>query len=337
MDSRFRGNDMKDGNDNKKRIMIPSAISLGFLSIGIYPVSLVLIILISAFLFWRAGRHEFVESELLFDFILITSVGALFLGRIFDFIIRSDFYGWSISRLIFFNIYRGFDFYGAILGGIVAGAVYLRIKKVNPWHIFDFLAAPLVLAQSLSALVLFLIGQISTRQIIIPWQFRMNQFSLPIFSHSFYYFATYLAIFWILKRLATQKKHIGFFACFYLVFVPLVDLLFSIFLEKKIPSGSRLWQDIVDLLLILFGLVFWYVLTKRKLISDVKSIFGAGLLGIFRFLRIITSIEEAGKLSRALVFSPLYLLRSVVFVVKLIYSQVLLGFVDFIGVFKTKK
>lgn len=317
--------------------MIPSEVSLGFLSLGVYPIFAVFVFFLSAFLFWRAGRHELVESDLLFDFILISFAGALLFGRIFDFLIRADFYQWSAQRLIFFNIYGGLDFYGAILGAILVGTIYLKRKKVNPWHIFDLSAMPLVLAQSLSSLLLFLMGQIPTREFNLPWELVINSLSLPILPLTFYYFVAYLMIFWVLKRLATQKRHIGFFACFYLMFVPLVDLLFSLIDEGRIPTGSRLWQDSVDLVFIIFGAVSWYILAKKNPITDFKSALGLALLGIFRFRRIITSAEEAGKFSKTLLFIPLYLLRLLLTVVKLVCFQVILGFVDFIKVFKSRR
>jgi len=317
--------------------MIPSTISLGTLSLGTYPILLVITIFLSIFLFWRAGKHELVDSELIFDFVLVSAVGALLLGRIFDFLINSDLYLWQVKRLVFFNIYGGFDFYGAFLGAILAGIVFLRIKKINFWQIFDLGAAPLVFAQSLSALAIFLTSQTPTIEINLPWKFPINRLSLPILPLTFYCFLAYLVIFWILIRLETKKRHIGFFACFYLVSVSFVNLSLSLAGARRVPIGPGLWRFLIALGLVICGTIFWYILAKRKLIADLKSIFGLILLGIFRVIRMITSAEEAGRFSKTLLFSPFYLLRLLYFVVKLVCSQVVLGFVDFTRVFKGRK
>jgi len=285
------------------------------------------IIFLSVFLFWRAGRHELVESESLFDSILVSSIGAFFFGRIFDFLIRADLYRWSVKRLIFFNIYSEFNFYGALLGAILTGAIFLRAKKINPWQIFDLGAAPLVFTQSLAALVIFMTSQIQTR----------GSLSLPIFPLAFYYFVAYLVIFWILKRFETKKRHVGFFACFYLVSVPLVDLSLSLTSNRQMPTGSEFWRLLIGLGLLIFGIVCWYILAKRKLTVDLKSILGLVLLGIFRTRRMIISVEEAGKFSKTLLFLPLYLLRSLYFIVKLVCSQAVLGLAEFLKAFKGRK
>jgi hypothetical protein len=78
-------------------------------------------------------------------------------------------------------------------------------------------------------------------------------------------------------------------------------------------------------------------LAKRKLVADLKSIFGLALLGIFRTRRMIISVDEAGKFSKTLLFLPLNLLRLLYLVVKLVCSQVALGFVDFTRVFRGRK
>src|SRR3989344_1275297 len=84
---------------------------------------------ITLFLYFRAGRHELVDDEVLFDLALVAASGALVFGRIVDFLVRFQFYGWSFKKLIFFNVFFGFSWYGAFLGAIVLSAFYLKSKK----------------------------------------------------------------------------------------------------------------------------------------------------------------------------------------------------------------
>src|SRR3989338_6523140 len=87
------------------------------------PIISILVFIVSSilalFLYYRTGRHELVDDEILFDSSIIVLIWALVGGRITDFALRPDFYGFSLSKLFFFNVYGGFDWHGAILGLVV--------------------------------------------------------------------------------------------------------------------------------------------------------------------------------------------------------------------------
>ena len=79
----------------------------------------------SVFLFWRACRHELIESVLALDTIIVATLGALIGARIFDFLVNISSTGLSIAKLVFFNVYGRFDFWGAIFGGGIAAFIFL--------------------------------------------------------------------------------------------------------------------------------------------------------------------------------------------------------------------
>ena len=91
-----------------------------------FPVTIIFAGFLALFLYFRSGRRELFARETLFDFVFVAILGALVFGRLFDFLIRADFYGWSFRKLVFFNAYSGFDIWGALSGGILAGALFLR-------------------------------------------------------------------------------------------------------------------------------------------------------------------------------------------------------------------
>jgi len=238
--------------------MFPSGFSISSVSGPFLFIFTALAIISGVFLYWRAGRHELYESEFLFDTLIVSAIGALIIGRIFEFVINYSKFQWSLKRLVFFNAYVGLDFYGAFLGAILALFLFLRGTKVSFWSVFDLSAAPLVFAQMVVALGKFAV----LRQIL-----------------SLYYFGLYFLFFWALKRMATKKRFTGFFACFYLVSVGLVDIGLFALRESYTKIFARYpYELIVAFGILFFGVVSWYILSIRSPKEDFKRFFALGLL-----------------------------------------------------------
>lgn len=273
-------------------------------------------ILLGLFLFWRAGRRELIDSDFLFDMVLIATLGALLFGRLFEFIIRSDQFLWSLKRLIFFNVYSGFSLHGAFLGALVFGAIYAKRAKVNFWAIFDLAVTPLALILALVNLGQVLAG------LLFPF---------------LVYFGSYLMIFWVLSRLATKKRHPGFLACFYLVSFGLLNLFLPPVQNLILVWGRLPYHLIISAGFLIFGVVSWYLLAKRKIVDDFKNFLALLLLAVFRIKQILTSVEEAGVLSKQILLLPSLLAKSARFLLKLITREAVLSFGDLVKAFGFKK
>ena len=298
-------------NDVCLYLYVPMNLSFPDLAIFLHPSIVFLAFFLGLFLFWRAGRHELLDSDFLFDITMVCAFWAFLFARIFDFVVHQEVYNWSLTKLIFFNVYGGFDFYGGLFGAVVGSWLYLKKSKISFWYVFDLAAAPLA--------------------------FGMSVFSLSKLGSGtgLYYFIGNFVIFVILKRLATKKRYVGFFACFFLVGFSLLDLFVRGFLARKDLFVS--YRLILPLIFLILGNVCWYICSKRNLKNDAKNIGAFLLLSIFRTRRILTNVDEAGKLSQAIVFLPFYLIRSIFIVLKLLAKEVIAGLTEFLYVIGVKR
>lgn len=254
-----------------------------------YPIFFLMAILVSVFLFWRAARHELLDSREAFDLVTVGSVGAVIFARLFDFIFKNGPANWQFWRLLFFNRYGGFDFYGALVGIFVAVFIFLRSKKTNVWSILDLAAAPVVFGQTIVALGAYLSGA-----------------SYTLYSLHFAQFVFYLFLFVVLKRLSAKKRHPGFFICFYLVAIAVFDLVIFNFRQEIHWWGEISYELAGPAVLLVLGLSVWYALAKRNLKNDIKWLSGVVLLSMFKTVRMIRSTDEAGKFSKSIIFIPYY-------------------------------
>src|SRR3990167_1041566 len=220
------------------------------------PLFIFIAVFVCIFLFWRAGRHELFESNMLFDLLIVVFAGGLIFGRIFDFLLFPNVYHFSITRLVFFNVYGSFNWWGGFFGAITSGQIYLKSQKINFWQIFDLASAPIVFGMALSSLGFYIVSLSSKN----------------IFDLNLYKFLGYLIIFWLLKRLASQKRHHGFFACFFLISVSLFNILLLIFAGNLIKITQVFPYDLLmPGAFLVFGVVSWYLLANRRSWADLKK------------------------------------------------------------------
>lgn len=281
-----------------------------------FPIVFTIALACGFFLFWRAARHELIEPETAFDLAIVGALGALVLGRLMEFAVRAQDFEWSLARLVFVNVWRGFDFYGALLGAGVAFFIFARRHRLEPLLIFDLAAPPLVFFQALITLGKYLLLK------NLVW---------------LAYFALNLVIFWVMKRLAKKKRRAGFFAGFYLVTLSILDI-FLFFAKPEVTNIGRVPYEFVAPIVILQAtLVIWWAISGRQIARDLSDLLARSLLAIMRVKRMITDANEAGKFSRSIILAPVWLARSITLLLKLVGREIYWGTRDFLTVLGVRR
>ena len=317
--------------------MLPDSIVISFFSVSANLIFFIIAVILAMFLFWRAGRYELISSEILFDVIGVSIAGSLLFGRIFDFLLRPEFYYWSIKKLVFFNIYSGFNFWGALIGAGIAVTFLLKIKKTSIWYVFDYAAAPLALSLAIVSLGKTLTGDIFFYTLNLFFNIKIGFLKISN-TQSLYYFGSYFILFWLLKRLETQKKHIGFFSNLFLCSIMIINLIPNLNIMYRIGINHVLINQILIFLIILaFVLANWYFLAKRNIINDSKNIFAYILLVMFKMKRMIFSIEETSTTAKSAIFFPAYLVKSFYCILRFVVHELYLGICGFLKVFRGTK
>ena len=315
--------------------MIPAILTIG--SFGLPTISFFLFFgfLLFLFLFWRAAKHEFVDEEIIFDTLVICLMSALFFARIFEFATHPAFYKWSFSNFFFLNPISGLSLWGAIFGIVFSGLLYLKDKKYNFWQIFDLAAAPFFLFLAIYNLGLFL----ASKDIFLNLGFFKN---LPIsFPRAIFFFI----LFWVLKRLEKQKKHVGFFVSFFIVFFSIVNLTAFYLGRIGILGGVEAAdlflpippQAVFSITFLLFGVVSWYILARRKLRGDIKELLALFLLILFKTKRVLTSVGEADQIARSIVLLPYNLAKFMLTIARAAGKEIISSFFDFVHALGIKK
>ena len=112
-------------------------------------ITIAVSLIFGIFMFYRAGKHDLIDNDIIFDTVIIGFLGGLIGGRVLDFVLRTEYYNWSISKLIFFNVYRGIDLYGIVLGALILAFIYLNHKNQKSLLILDYWVTPALFSFSI--------------------------------------------------------------------------------------------------------------------------------------------------------------------------------------------
>ena len=111
--------------------MLPVLLDLKFIKIYTFGVFLVLSLFWGAFLLWKNVRLTQYKEEEIFDSMIFSLIGGMFVGRLVYVLLNWSSFGFDILKFILINGYPGFSFYGCIAGGMLFLGTYFSFKKMG--------------------------------------------------------------------------------------------------------------------------------------------------------------------------------------------------------------
>ena len=256
--------------------MHPVAFELGGFAIHWYGIFLALGVLAGV---WTAARRCVLDK---LQPVIITDlapwlVGGVIVGARALYVISywdSQFAGQPLWHI--FNLRSGgLIFYGGLIGAVVAGFLYLRIKHQPIWKVADALAPSIALGHALGRIGCLMFGCCYGRVCELPWavHFPAGHATHPLGVHptqvyeSVLNFGLYLALAWLYRR----KKFDGHVFGVYLVSYALVRALVEVFRGDYAPAQYQLggWftpAHFVSLGVLAFGVcLLWWLAPSKKL------------------------------------------------------------------------
>jgi len=115
----------------------------------------------------RARRYGW-PPECIYDTSIYVILGALIGSRLFY--IAQNMHEFIASPLDMFMVWKGgLEYYGGVIGAILAAIVYLKKKRINVLECFDLYAPSLALAHAIGRIGCFFNGCCFGRLCALPW------------------------------------------------------------------------------------------------------------------------------------------------------------------------
>ena len=251
-----------------------ATIDLGFISIHIYSICILLGVIIGYVLFvkeaQRHGINKSDASDLIFYAILFGIVGA----RVWYCLFNLDYY--LNSPISVFKVWEGgLAIHGGIIFGLVSIFVFCKKKDLDFVSILDYMAISLIIGQAIGRWGNFFNGEahggitsltylksMHIPSFIIKGMYIDGNYYVPTFFYeSLWCFLGFIIMYLIRDRVLSKK---GFLTGFYLVWYGLGRLYIEGFRTDSLMFFSFKVAQVISVMMIIFGIVMFIHVYRRR-------------------------------------------------------------------------
>lgn len=251
--------------------MSPIIFEIGPFALRWYGMMYVTAVLVGVWLADKEAQRKklLITSDTIMNFGLITMFSGILGGRIYYVLFNWNFYGtnpWEIPQVW----HGGLAIHGGLIGGALAGFLYLRIHPVSSLAFADVVAPSIMLGQVFGRFGNFMNGDAhgvptaSILGIVFPaTSIAGRQFpNTPIHPVMLYELGLNLIWFAILRLLRLRSHKAGFIFCLYFVLYSIGRAAVSGFRADSLWFGPVRAAYVASVVLIL---VFGFIIVKNRL------------------------------------------------------------------------
>jgi len=118
-------------------IMWPTLISVGPLAIQSFGFLVFLGLFFGGFVWWKKGKEEGFEEEILMDHWLISGVVALILGRSWYILSHWQVFAGSVYKILFLTKFPGLSYEGVLIGAVMSLLILGKNKDWDLWSMLE--------------------------------------------------------------------------------------------------------------------------------------------------------------------------------------------------------
>lgn len=153
--------------------MNPVAFEVFGLEVRYYGILMATGMLIASLLLLKWSKEKGYKADDIYDLILFVIPTAVIFARLYYVIFNLDYYNGDFLKMINIRL-GGLAIHGGVIGGVLAGYIVTKVKKLNFWDIADMVAPGLILAQAIGRWGNFLNGEAHGGPTNLPWAIEVD-------------------------------------------------------------------------------------------------------------------------------------------------------------------
>lgn len=240
-------------------VLNPVAFEIFGISIRWYGILISSGMLIGAILALKEAKKLNIDENKILDLILVVIPSSILCARLYYVIFNWNYYSNDISRIL--NIREGgLAIHGGVIGGVIAGYFFTKIKRLNFWEIADIFAPSLILGQAIGRWGNYINQEAYGRPTDLPWGIIVNGVKVhPTFLYeSFWNFLIFIFLITYRKK----KKFDGEIFFLYTILYSIGRYFVEGLRTDSLMLGSFRVAQLLSISLIIFFTLF--LIKKRK-------------------------------------------------------------------------
>ncbi len=239
----------------------PVLLELGPLQVRWYGVMWALSFL---FVYWyvrRSARRNIIRmTDNDVDWLMVWLVAGVIIGaRLFEVLVWEPAYYFANPGEIIAIWHGGLSFHGGLLGGLVAGYLFARKRKINFLELCDICIIPIALGQALGRIGNFINGELYGRIADVPWAVKFPGAEGYRHPSQLYEAAYNVVIFLVLLSIGQKRMARGSLFALFLILYSVFRFITEYFREPTAFVGPLTLGQALNIPVFIAGvaLLFW--------------------------------------------------------------------------------
>ena len=203
------------------------------------------------------------------DYVLDLAIFAIPIGllgaRLYYVIFNWEYYSQNISQILNFRG-GGMAIHGALIGGILTGYVFTKIRKIDFFKMADAVILGMPLAQSIGRWGNFINQEAHGGPTNLPWGIMVN--GVKVHPTFLYESVWDLAIFIFLLVFRKKKKYEGQVIVYYIILYSLGRFFIEGLRTDSLMIGPLKMAQVISLVGIIGGIISHIYLIKKNRLND---------------------------------------------------------------------
>lgn len=242
--------------------MNPIAFEVFGLQIRWYGILISLGMVLGTLIALRRAKQVGIKQDDIIDLVLIVIPAAIIGARAYYVLFNLSYYQGDFMKMI--NIRQGgMAIHGGVIGGVIAGYIFCRIKKLNFFQMADLTAPSLILGQAIGRWGNYINQEAHGGPTDLPWGIVVD--GVKVHPTFLYESIWNLCVFAFLIKYRNHKKYEGQLFLIYLVLYSVGRFFIEGMRTDSLMMGPfRVAQLLSASLVIVFGLILFYKWYKNK-------------------------------------------------------------------------
>ena len=237
------------------------AFSIGSLSVYWYGIIIASgLVLACIYAFVRADYFKIDKNKLL-NTVIVGIICAIIGARLYYVIFNWSWYSKHMSEILNFRG-GGMAIHGALIGGILAGFIYTKIKKINFFKMADTVMIGIPLGQAIGRWGNYINGEAHGGPTSLPWGIMVDGVKVhPTFLYESIWDLGIFIFLWFFRK---HKKYEGQLAIYYLILYSLGRFFIEGLRTDSLMIGPLRMAQVISITTIIVCLILHKILSKKN-------------------------------------------------------------------------
>ena len=209
----------------------------------------------------KEGNRVNISEDDILNLAIVSIPCGLIGARLYYVIFNWSWYSKHLSEILNFRG-GGMAIHGALIGGILAGFIYTKIKKINFFKMADTVMIGIPLGQAIGRWGNYINGEAHGGPTSLPWGIMVN--GVKVHPTFLYESIWDLAIFIFIWSFRKKKKYEGQLAIYYLILYSLGRFFIEGLRTDSLMIGPLRMAQVISLITIIVCLILHKILSKRN-------------------------------------------------------------------------